>query len=317
MSALNQDLQRAISHGLDFILGRQAAEGCWIDWALPPGPSLEWTTGYVGFRLSAMRGPFADQLQMPVQNAAEWLSSRQFADGGWGYNRHVQSDADSTSLAVLLLSAAKQAVPPSAYAHLLQFQRKNGGFSTFLPDFGTGSWASSHPEITPIALLALSTSDTKPDDRVVRAGLDCMWHDRRANGFWPSFWWSSPLVATEINFVLLSSVECSAEVPATLQTSALRDNLEASLQLSVLLHGRPATSMELIRRLTLQLVYAQQNDGSWLSAPSLRITQRDCDEPWDLADPGALFADPQRLHTTATVINALSNAYSVLQKRRG
>ena len=61
-----------------------------------------------------------------------------------------------------------------------------------------------------------------------------------------------------------------------------------------------------MRELTAQLIAEQQPDGSWMAPPILRITRRDCYEPWASGSPGPLFADPQRLFTTVTALHALS-----------
>lgn len=47
-----------------------------------------------------------------------------------------------------------------------------------------------------------------------------------------------------------------------------------------------------------------------------RVTRRDCDSPWDSPDPGPLFADPERIFTTATVLAALSAARAALSRAR-
>jgi hypothetical protein len=60
------------------------------------------------------------------------------------------------------------------------------------------------------------------------------------------------------------------------------------------------------------LLADQSDDGSWRIAPALRITARDCERPWDAAEHGPLFADPQRTHGTATALAALSKAQPAL-----
>ena len=50
----------------------------------------------------------------------------------------------------------------------------------------------------------------------------------------------------------------------------------------------------------------QQGDGSWKSVPMLRVTRRDCFEPWKPGDPDRLYCDQNRLFTTAMALEALS-----------
>ena len=56
------------------------------------------------------------------------------------------------------------------------------------------------------------------------------------------------------------------------------------------------------------LVCEQLADGSWSSAPSLRIPDRTCVAPWAEPHADMLYADPDRLFTCATVLGALSRA---------
>ncbi len=83
------------------------------------------------------------------------------------------------------------------------------------------------------------------------------------------------------------------------------NSFERALLLSSLLffpRGRERAILDLLD----QLVESQEADGSWESAPMLRVTRRDCFEPWKPGDPDRLYCDQNRLFTTATVLEALS-----------
>lgn len=306
---LGAAIAAALSRGLGFVLAAQDAEGAWTDWALPPGPSPDWTSAHVALQLSSLGPPHRAAVAEPLGRAARWLLSRQAAGGGWGYNRVVEPDADSTAQALLVLAAAGQSSPPKACAFLARHQQSDGGFATFLPDALTGSWGHSHPEITPVALLALRAHLGGMPEGGLARGLAWLRSARRPDGLWNSFWWSSPLPATGVTLAFLAALGIPEPTPPALARWTPSDSLEAALLLSITAAAGPSSRLE---QLAQMLLRDQANDGSWTSAPALRITPRDCERPWETAVAGPLFADPQHLHGTATAIAALSKAQRAL-----
>ena len=301
-------IDAALRRGLDFVLAGQAPDGSWTDWALPPGPSPDWTTAYVGFRLGALRAPHRAVVEAPLDRAAVWLCSRLRSDG-WGYSEAVEADADSTSLAILFLAALRAAAPAAAYVALRRHQRNDGGFSTFLPDELMGSWGSSHPEITPVAVLALRTGPgflLATDEARALASIRRV---RRPDGLWDAFWWESPLPACEANLACLAAVGRPEVPPEPLGRLTPEDPLQTALLLSL-----SAAREEPARLLGLAdgLIASQSEDGSWRAAPSLRIPSRSCLRPWQAPGARPLYSDPRRLFTTATALAALGAARRVL-----
>lgn len=309
MTGLQPRLEVAILRGLEYILQQQDAPGSWTDWALPPGSSSEWTTAYVGYRLQGARPNGQPHLEPALDRAATWLLDHQFSDGGWGYNPSVPSDADSTALAILFLSAMNRPPPPQAYEHLRHFQRNDGGFSTYIPDGLTGSWGHSHPEITPIAALALLTDSAGTPTPAIDHAIRWIQTARRPDGTWNAFWWTTGLGATEASLACLTSLGRPEPAPDMLMRMKPGGNLQSALLLSVMATRTRTTHAEI---LTTPLIAAQAPDGSWCSEAILRVTKRDCDTPWNSPNAGPLFGDPRKLFTTATVVAALSRFHSQL-----
>jgi hypothetical protein len=301
---LAQDLSAARTRGLDFVLSAQDGDGAWTDWALPPGTAPDWTTAYVGLRLSRVDPADGAALSDALRRAASWLVSRQASSGGWGYNRIVDQDADTTSQTLLFLAALGLPAPPGACEFLGRHQQPDGGFATFLPDGLMGSWGASHAEITPVALLALRAQCALSDDGLAR-GVDWIRRARRPDGLWNSFWWSTPLPATEVSLAFAAALGTPEPPPPALDRWNPADSLETALLVSIM---APTGTSARFEQLVRKLLDDQADDGSWQSAPALRITARDCERPWETAASGPLFADPQRLHSTATALAALSTA---------
>ncbi len=302
---MGSPLDQAIAAGLDYILSLQSLDGSWTDWDLPPGSSSAWTTGYIGYKLSNLPQHLKTKASPHLKAGAEWLLRRQFAGGGWGYNTTVGTDADTTSCAVLALAYSGLPAPKSAYTLLTHHQQPDGGFATYLPGDGSGSWTVSHPDVTPLALLALLTRPA-PDRHCLDLGSENVKRQQNPDGTWNSFWWDSFLYGTEASLSFLHAQNVAVPLIPGIAIVQPANAFEGALLISSLLYSQPAGFRAAVRELADQLVAEQQPDGSWKSAAILRITRRDCFEPWASRSPGPLFADPQRLFTTSTVINALS-----------
>jgi hypothetical protein len=301
--------------GAEFLLSRQSESGCWTDWDLPPGPSSTWTTAYVGLRLAELSG-VADALGA----AARLLRDHELDGGAWGYDDRVGCDCDSTAHAVLFLARTGAPAGDAAYVSLLGFQQADGGFSTYAADAGLGSWGESHPDVTPVAVRALLTRPRR-DHAAIARGLRYVAGARGDNGLWRSFWWASPLYATCASLVLLSEAGAGIALAPTrraLRQARPRNPFERALLLeSLVLAG--AAGEDAAESIASALADEQLDDGSWPSAPVLRVTARDCSAPWEVADTGPLYGDPNRLFTSATVVGALArygNARVVAGLRR-
>jgi squalene cyclase len=266
----------AISRGLAFLASRQESSGCWSDWDdLPVGPSRMWTTAYCGWRLAPCAPAWL------LEPAADWLEAHELPGGGWGYAESTGPDADSTALGILFQHAIGRRPQESAIRRLLSFARENGGFATYGFDQAFGSWTTSHVEVTATAALALRSAGAAHE--AVQRATHFVRQQRRSDGLWDSYWWISPWYATEVALRLLGG-------PGPTAALSPQSCFETALQILV------------TQDTADQLRAAQNPDGSWPSAPILRLTDR------DKYGAGLLFADPQRVFTTATVISALTGS---------
>ncbi|HZC44429.1 MAG TPA: prenyltransferase/squalene oxidase repeat-containing protein [Acidobacteriaceae bacterium] len=308
-----KNLERALSLSVDYILSRQHSDGSWVDWELPPGQSSTWTTAYVGGKLTSLASHHRHRASSATASASQWLTGKIFPDCGWGYNEQVDSDADSTALAILFLASEGKAVSDSSYSCLEGFQCEDGGFATFRHRPELGSWATSHSDVTPSAVLALTTKYATTSHAVNR-GLQFVLDHRTSTGIWQPFWWTSFLYSTERSLSLFEAVRLDIDLQVTRNTllhTRPKNSFESALLLSSLLWLPDIAKDQDVWPLADHLVEDQAPDGSWSSRPMLRVTRRDCLEPWKPGDPDPLFRDQNRLFTTATVMDAFSNLYKL------
>lgn len=303
-------LHQAIDGGLDFLLRGQQADGRFIDWALPPGPASAWPTAYVGLVVARLPEGGRQRGAAATRAAARWLQANPDAGGGWGYNDSVGADADSTAFALRLLAREDLRIDTRHVDRLLAFQRGDGGFSTYGSDAGVGTWGRSHADVSAACGSALEALGSAVAPAVRQRCLVFVATQRRPDGLWPSFWWRSPWYATHAGLTLLKAAGVALR---PLDAACFRGEdkpqnpFEWALALECSLLAAPRMEAPAAALLSA-LLAVQQADGGWPSAPVLRLARRDCATPWAVADGGPLFADPQRLFTSATVLRALALA---------
>lgn len=298
-----------IDRAVAFICSQQEPDGCWRDWALPPGESRMWTTAYLGCRLLPLRGPGRAALAPALTRAAGWLHAAALADGGWGYSAVAGPDADSTALAIAFLQGIGKELPAGALEALLRHQREDGGFATFMPQWSHGAWIVSHPDVTATALLALARVGTADIAEPLQRGLQYLRRHRAGDSLWRSYWWTSPLYATEAVSACLAAVDAPLPAAGLVNTlSSWPDGtiFEASLRL-LTLDRIGAAASDGAGRCVSRLERAQSADGSWPGDAELRLTDPRVYEPWLVAESGPVFRDPRRLFTTATAMAALAS----------
>lgn len=299
---MSEAITKAIAAGRGYLAREQAAGGCWSDWQLPPGPSQAWTTAYVGWRLCAV--PLATASLAPrLDLAAAWLRDSACADGGWGYAPATGPDADTTALATAFLRH-RGIASSHAVARLLAHQQADGGFATYTRAWNHGAWTHSHPEVTAAAVVALTPEAGVPPE-ALQAGRRYLHQVRGDDGLWPSYWWTTPLYATEAALACVGADPEPARrrAVAAVVATPTPTCFETALQMSCLVR---LDEIEAAAARLGAILEAQTRDGSWPSGPVLRLTHRHVEHPWGVADAGSLFADERRTFSTATVVAALS-----------
>lgn len=213
---------------------------------------------------------------------------------GFGYNRKVIADADSTSWAYICLSRF-EAGGMNIYEHILsemaRFIRNHqdpetGGIATYnendLREYmrktypksfeDISAWCSPAAGVTAAALRALGREDS---------ALEYLLGEQRKDGSYRSYWWNSDIYATAQAAIALEINGKKDEAQRAKQwlvNNPGREPFYQALCLIALLEGKGFSPQ--IDALAKDLANSQLDDGSWGSYPVLMFPDPDNHAPW-------------------------------------
>ncbi len=337
--------RQATAAAKTFLENQQSSDGLWRDFVTLAGESSEWVGAFV---LHALR--LIDPTHPSISTGVRALLRHQRPCGGWGYNASVPPDADSTAWALLAMAGAAEpnvAAIDRARQYLLAHQHHSGGFSTYLPSDGidryldvpdptfTTGWCLPHTCLTGSAIQALVAHGEASSSASIRTGIAYLKRAQEPAGTWDSYWWRGFSYPTYQALAALA-LERGTEAPRRTKCAATlieTQHTDGSWNDAGGQKGTPfATAFGLLSLLTATqvpgrhlaesshaacawLVNQQRDDGSWRTAPTLRIPAPNNLVPtaikWHIngLGTGVVIADRRRIFTTAATLWALS-AYS-------
>lgn len=300
------ELVRAVAAACEYLVDCQDSDGHWRDYRLAPGRSESWITGCVGVALDHAERlvPSEPRRTRAVDDAVSVLMASR-RRGGWGYNRKVGCDADSTSWAVRLIAGREPRAAVSADV-FAKYLTATGGVRTYRSPKAFGRWADEHDDVAPMAGLALlSLGDATSVDLIRRHTLD----SHQTHGGWKSFWWRSESYAAAHNLAFLA---CSGGVPSQVVVAEIErlaefidrtgpgqgPAAESSFDIAHrLIAAVRLGASDMAAPLCRTLLAAQLPDGGWPASLGLLVPIGD--------DPPQVYADDRRLLTTAVAVLAL------------
>ncbi|MGY1900883.1 hypothetical protein [Nocardia gipuzkoensis] len=307
---MDSDLTKAVAAACEFLVRHQDPDGHWRDYELPPGRSESWITGCVGVALDSaevLLPPNSGRARAVGRAVAALRDSQRPI--GWGYNRKVSCDADSTSWVVRLI-ATRDPEPSVAAGLFTDYITSTGGVRTFPSPAVFGSWANEHDEVAPMAGLALLALGDKRTTGIIRAHTVSSYQD---HGRWLPFWWRSDayVAAHNLTFLAFSGgippaiaaaerVRLSEAVgPAGRSSPAARESpFDTAHRLITAVRLGASGYVDLLRR---ALLAAQLPDGGWPASLGLLV-------PGQRSPATEIFADDRRLLSTAMAVQALVDA---------
>lgn len=338
---LSVKVAKAINHGIPYILQKRETNGLWHDFKTLAGSSNEWVSAYVLNGLAQV-----SHYQSELGNTHKTLLMHQRKNGGWGYNEFVPSDADSTAWTLLSFHA----LPfwrPSAILKGLQYlelhiDKASGAFTTYserdqidhyinaTPEAVKG-WTAPHACVTALALQCMIAYHQPDKIKLIRKACRYLLAQQSESGLWESYWWQGNAYCSFQSLKALLQVKAISnraakkaydqildlQHPEGYWTSGSDspDNFATAFYLRTLLLDEGQRHRTAVQYASEYLVRQQQKNGSWKSAPILRIPMPMTTVPGNVSDwkinklgTGVIISDQQQIFTTTSVICALHRA---------
>jgi hypothetical protein len=296
---LQFQVQEAVRRAEEYLCEAQEPSGYWTDFWLEPGTSDAWVTAFVGLAI-------VDGCREKAERAAAWLATHSHADGGWGYNRTVPADADSTAFAVALFVRLGIKVPRSAINFLWRHFRSGAGFVTYTFSDSSHRWAWPSVDVTASALVALHQAE-----ELDCQGLQTLWREllcpaQDISGDWTGFWWEDAAYPTAL---VLEAWRLAERPPLRfpVKTTGASSPFTAAGRL---LAAAAVEKEAEVHRYTSELLASQQSDGSWPGNACLRAPPSHPDRrQWQRTSASV---DKRRIFTSALALRALREALPFL-----
>ncbi len=313
-------ISKAIGSAKKFIFSHRNRQGLWEDFnSQSHGNGVDWISSYVGLSLLNAGVPLSD-----LKLTAYHISRRQDKGGGWGYNNKTSApDADSTAFSILFLSRFDYGRKVRlAKEFLLQHQKGNGGFGTYLEelvrrdyqkrvsaDTSVAGWCSAIPEITTMALKALKRNER---------ALEYIKESQSKGGFWRSYWYNNNIYATTQGIRSLQNHGAEYEIKKAQEWLAKQNSIipfYLALQIMGLVSNK--RYRDKINYELSNLINMQRMDGSWENHSILRVPSPSNTKPWeDMSRWREDIRDQERIFTTATCLEALAKYEEEFPKPR-
>ena len=323
-------LQTALREALEYLKNNRDEKGCWSDFMTSAGQSTLWVTAYAGLLLA--------ETKQGLGTAHEAFDASFFLPKS--YNSSIMQDGDSTNFAMGLRQKVWGENNQSQLSDWLFFMDNDGGWVTYrnedelrkrlaLPDnLDVNAWLTPKSCVTAAAAYVLKMYKELADQYT--ASCNYLIKHQHPDGYWSSYWWTSPIYATSFAVLALgtdsaytTSREAGLHWIATHQATNgawfdATSNQQPSafftaLAIKALLIDESGKYILTIEKGIYWLLTHQTTDGSWVASHILRIPATDVSVPtsvreWRISSFGVntIIDDHNRIFTTSTVLNALS-----------
>jgi hypothetical protein len=334
-------LTTAMEDAIGFLLGARAGDGWWRDfsgvagghavggdreWIATTGASDEWITAFVG---EALAGAPDGDAHRAARDAWSLLVERRRPGGGWGWNRELPVDADSTAFGLRMAEAIGMEGSErarEAHEELEEHLLPDGGIPVYraeaLPQGSNAGWCRTpHPCVT---AGAAAVADERPREFLRRT--------QRAEGSWAAYWWEDEEYTTAFAAEALARTGSPGDrrrVATAIRWAAGRIGPNGAVYSAA--HGGdsafatalcvrilalaedPAAVQEALSRAMAWLLEHQRTHGAWPQSARMRSPRPHVSDPYEPGAPCLTCLDEAGICTTATVLPALVAARSRLR----
>jgi hypothetical protein len=284
-AALAGPADRAIAHGVEYLIQSQRQSGLWREFPVPSGISDNWVSGFIGTQLVATgdrRGVAA------AEEALQRLLTRQRDDGGWAYNEDHPTDSDSTAWVLRLMRSLGRLEDPAA-ARAIAFVERHRQPSGGVVSFRERQPVADVAKLTEISSLAgwMAVHDCVTAGAAPFAGPAVADYLRRSkrDGAWHAYWWAHNAFATALAVeALIASPHAAdpdwrARVARRAETwidTALAGDAPMAFDLAFAMRALAGADPSLVSeaRMTAaaqRLLADQTADGSWLASARMQV----------------------------------------------
>lgn len=284
------EITKAIELSIQFLEHKQEDKGGYKGFLLYPGAATSWLSAHLAFVLEDYH-----ETESIRKKIGFFLSTTGCEDGGWGYNRRVGVDLDSTAQALLTLNKLKIPFPDFLIGYILDAQSPEGGFPTYKPSPNNplNNWQKPHPDITLMVIELLKRVGGFEKERA----LATEWlKTQTVEGIINNYWWDTPAYSIWLQDKVGFLQGISSNL--VLKYSHAHPNLP---NLGMLLPSMISmkTDIETVEKFCYLLLKTQLIDGSWACAPCLKVPH------YSSPSSTVVYADNRRIFSTIHALNAL------------
>ena len=280
---LADPVDRAIAHGVEYLLQTQRQSGLWREFPVPSGISDNWVSGFIGTHLVATGEPRG---RAAAQEALDRLLTRQCDDGGWAYNEDHPTDSDSTAWVLRLMRSLGRLESPAA-ARAIAFVERHRQASGGIVSFRERQPVADVARLTDISSLAgwMAVHDCVTAGAAAFAGPEAAAYLLRSedDGTWHAYWWAHDAFVTALAVEALLASPHAADAAwrtrvarragawiVAARASVAPDYFDLAVAVRSLIGVDPATATSArVDAAMARLLADQAGDGSW--RPSARM----------------------------------------------
>ncbi|MBC8173486.1 MAG: hypothetical protein H7X71_06215, partial [Chitinophagales bacterium] len=200
----------------------------------------------------------------------DYLSLHMYNDGGWGYNRRVATDIDSTTQALLVLQRMFYPFPSFLVDNILSAQTAEGGFPTYKKtNLRPNLWQDPHVDITFIVIELLKRIGGY-EREIEKANV---WLRKQQNeaGMFTCFWWDGDAYSIWAQYkTAYGSLLTPEKILQHMQDAKMLPDIAMLLPAAItfdLAHHHIMSYYNILANTQLQ-------DGSWKCSPCLKVPHR-------------------------------------------
>ena len=327
----NADVNTIIKNAVSYLEKNIGSDQLWSDFMTTAGTSKYWVSYYAAYQLAEAG------IELPILNDLLRRIINNELKGS--YNKTIPEDGDTLNFICGFAMLKNQKT--NLIGNWVEHNSNTGGWVTYLhekslrsrlklnDDITLNGWLTPKVCVSAVACTMLRHSNELTNQRM--ATEQFLLKHQNTDGSWDAYWWTSPIYSTSWALNALSNDHNYEEVcEKAYEWIANRQNSDGSWSDSFTNEGSAFYTALAVKGLSFSrsenfeppinkgvkwLMQNQTTDGSWKVNPVLAIPATDVEsnnevKKWRKSSFGVnvVVEDHNRVFTTATVVNALSQA---------